>query len=487
MEFGMSQQDRSNGIIVNHQVMKQVIDELVPPKLFRGIACRSDAKWKPRMLVVAVLFLLTSGEKTLGRGFKLSRKVVAKIFRWQSLPGETYQGFVKQLLKWHEELKWAMVMHLHTVMQERLPHQWTVGGFVVIAGDGSRVEVSRTRSLEAAYSPKKKQSKAKKKGKKSRGQGRSKKRTGKRKTKAQSKESIQKKINSPQMWLTLMWHVGSGLPWDWRTGPSDSSERSHLEEMLANLPENALITADSGFVGYDFWSGILKAGHHFVIRVGGNVRLIRELGYARQHAHTVYLWPNSAAKNHQPPLKLRLIVLNDGRQPVYLVTDLPKNQLSDRQAAEIYEARWGIELFFRTFKQTFGCRKLRSKSAENAAWELDWSLIGLWCVCLWGELELAQSGKDPTQLSAANAITAFQDTLRHYRVRPESPEETLRHRLQLALLDEYERTSSKASRNFPKKKQRERTGPPKISKATKQQIQAAKQLTTAIPEKRLTA
>lgn len=483
----MSQQDRSSGIIVNHQVMKQVIDELVPPKLFRGIACRSDAKWKPRMLVVAVLFLLTSGEKTLSRGFKLSWKVVAKIFRWMSPPGGSYQGFVKQLRKWHEELKWAMVIHLHTVMQERLPHQWTVGGFVVIAGDGSRVELSRTRSLEAAYSPKKKQSKAKKKRKKSRGKGRSKKSTGKRKTKTQSKESIKKKINSPQMWLTLMWHVGSGLPWDWRTGPSDSSERGHLEEMLPGLPKNALITADSGFVGYDFWSKTLKAGHHFVIRVGGNVRLIRELGFARQYAHTVYLWPNSAARKHQPPLELRLIVLNDGRQPVHLVTDLPKNQLSDRQAAEIYEARWGIELFFRTFKQTFGCRKLRSQCAENAAWELDWSLIGLWCVCLWGELELAQGGKDPTQLSAANAITAFQDTLRDYRVRPESPGETLRSRLQMALLDDYERTSSKASRNFPRKKQRERTGPPKISKATKQQIQAAMQLKQETSEKRLTA
>ena len=39
---------------------------------------------------------------------------------------------------------------------------------------------------------------------------------------------------------------------------------------------------------------------------------------------------------------------------MYLVTDLTKTQLSDRQAAEIYAARWGIELFFRTFKQTFG-------------------------------------------------------------------------------------------------------------------------------------
>jgi hypothetical protein len=144
-------------------------------------------------------------------------------------------------------------------------------------------------------------------------------------------------------------------------------------------------------------------------------------------------------------------------------------------------------LFFRTFKQTFGCRKLRSHAADNATWELDWSLIGLWCVCLWGELELAKSGKDPTRLSAASAIAAFQDTLRHYRVRPDCPEETLSHQLQAALLDEYERTSSKASRNYPRKKKRERTGPPKMTKATKKQVQAAIELKKTTSEKRLTA
>jgi hypothetical protein len=340
MELGMSHQDGTNEIIVNHQVLKQVVDELMPAQVFRGVSCRADATWKPRMVVVAVLFLLTSGEKTLSRGFTWGRKVVAKIFRWLSAPGDSYQGFVKQLKKWHKELKWAVVLHLHSVMQEQLSEQWTVGGFVVIAGDGSRVELARTRSLEAGFSPQRKRAAKKAQ---ARRKGRRKKRKAK-KSKSQSAASIQKKTNSPQMWLTLFWHVGSGLPWDWRTGPSDSSERGHLEEMLKGLPNNTLIPADAGFVGYDFWSEVLKAGHHFLIRVGSNVRLLKELGYARQHAHTVYLWPDSAAKKDKPPLVLRLITVHNGRHPMSLVTDLPKGQLSDRQAIEIYKARWGIEI-----------------------------------------------------------------------------------------------------------------------------------------------
>ena len=49
-------------------------------------------------------------------------------------------------------------------------------------------------------------------------------------------------------------------------------------------------------------------------------------------------------------------------------------------------------MFFRTFNQTFGRRKLRSRAAENADLELDWSLRGLWCVCLLTQRELAATG-----------------------------------------------------------------------------------------------
>ena len=45
----------------------------------------------------------------------------------------------------------------------------------------------------------------------------------------------------------------------------------------------------------------------------------------------------------------------------------PDKKLSDRQIAEIYGLRWGIEVFYRTFKQTYARRKLRSHAAMNAA------------------------------------------------------------------------------------------------------------------------
>lgn len=484
----MSHQDRTSIIVVNHQTIKQAVDWLLLPALFAGMKARSNASWKPRMLAVAALLWATSDLTNLKDRFEQARKIVDKIFRWQAAPGATYQGFMKVLRKWHASLQLAIIPHVRAQMKEVMPRQWEVAGYVVFAGDGSRIELARTEPLENAFSPKRKKNQkkqSKRKGKRGRkGSKNSSKRKG---AKKQSAESIAKKENSPQMWLTLLWHVGTGLPWAWRTGPSDSSERGHLEEMLVELPENSLITADAGFVGYDFWKAILNAGHDFVIRVGANVRLIRQLGYARQHDHTVYLWPDAAAKKKQPPLVLRLIVINNGKNPVYLVTNLTKSQLNDQQAGMIYRARWGIEVFFRTFKQTFGCRKLRSRSAGNAKLELDWSLLGLWCVCLLGQRELAENGEDPTWLSAAATIKAFQSTLREYRVRPESREETLWTKLRIAVLDNYQRASAKTSRNYPRKKKRRAIGAPKITRATKQQLHAAQELKQQQLELRLPA
>ena len=478
----MSHQDRTSGIDINHQSIKQAVDWLLPAMLFRGLTVRAGALWKPRMLAVAAFVWGCLEAETLNGRFELARNVAKKIFRWFAAPGRTYEGFKKVLKTWHSDLKLLLMENMHRQMREALSGQWLVAGFVVFATDGSRVALARTRSNEAAYAPSLKSKKnRKRKGGRKRSQrrgnkGTAAKRSAARKRKSTTAGSTDKKATSPQMWLTLLWHVGSGLPWSWRSGPSDSSERGHFQEMLTELPKNSLITADAGFVGYDFWNAILGAERHFVIRVGGNVKLIKRLGYAREHGHTVYLWPDKQARKKQPPLILRLVELHDGKQPVYLVTNLPKSDLSDRQAARIYGARWGIELFFRTFKQTFGRRKLRSHNADNAELELDWSLLALWGMCLVGQRELIKAGQQPRRQSPVMVIRAFQSTIRNYRVRPESPDECLWGRLRHALLDNYKRRSEKASRDYPRKKQRERTVAPKITNATKHQVLAAQQL-----------
>jgi hypothetical protein len=488
-EFGMSHQDKkskiSTGIVPNYVTLEQAANQFFSAKAFRGIEVRQGSKWTGRMLVMVALFWAWSDRTGLKDRFEQAVRLAGKIFHGLAHPGRTYQGFLKQLQKWESELKPICIAELRTVMKRDLAGQWYIAKFVVFACDGSRVELPRTRSNEAAYSPKRKATKKNRKG------GKKNRRAAKpciKKLKRQSERSIAKRTNSPQMWLTMFWHVGTGLPWTWRSGPSDSSERRHLQEMLPELPENSLITADAGFVGYDLWRSIRESGHSFVIRVGANVRLLKRLGCAREYDHIVYLWPDAVAKKHQPPLILRIVWVHDGKHRMCLATNvLSKSRLSDQEIVEIYKARWGVELFFRTFKQTFGRRKLRSHAAENARLELDWSLIGLWSICLLAQRELAGARRDPRRLSAAAAIKAVQRTIRDYCVRPEYPEEVLWVMLRSALLDDYERTSSKAARDYPRRKGRERTGVPKIHVASRAQRIAARELTTKQLEFQLTA
>jgi len=100
---------------------------------------------------------------------------------------------------------------------------------------------------------------------------------------------------------------------------------------------------------------------------------------------------------------------------------------------------------------------------------------------------IAKSGGDPGRLSPAGAIKAIQEVICHYRSRPDEPRESLWWMLRNALQDDYQRTSSKAARAYPRKKKRERTGVPKITTASKSQVTAARQFKETRPEFRCSA
>lgn len=436
---------------------------------------RSDCTWTPLKLVFAGLLWAWSDEKTLIDRFVTSRKMIVHLYPHESKPAKSYQAFLKLLRKWTGV--WLDL--LREAFRQRtasLAQVWTVAGWIVFAGDGSRIDVPRTRSNEQHYAPQSALARAARRRRVKR---------SRRTKRRRAQELRQRKANVPQIWLTTLWHVGSGLPWDWRTGPSDSSEREHLREMLPAMPKNSLLTADAGFVGYPMWEAILAAGHQLLIRVGGNVRLLKKLGYARERQGLVYLWSDRAAKKRLPPLVLRLIVVHGPRHPLYLVTSVMNiAELSDAQATAIYRRRWGIELFYRHCKQTFERRKLRSHNAENAMLELHWSLLGVWAIGLHSHHRLVPRGVLPERISFAKVLRAYRRSMREYKSPPD-PGERLLQLLDRAILDDYQRRD-KTSRDYPRKKHEPAAGPPIIQFATAAQIGAAKDL-KANSRKRLTA
>lgn len=454
----MLQQDLSRQAAGTHAAeLWQAVQTLLGKRTLTKICLRTDCTWTPQALVFGALLWAWSDQLNLTDRFQAARQIIDFLGVLQGELMTSYQAFIKLLRHWTPALRAALAAQLRQRLQTTLGNVWLTAGWAVFAVDGSRLGVPRTRANEARYCSRSKLSRANQK----RSQQR---RTKKQQAAQRALAARTAKAGYPSLWLTVLWHAGSGLLWDWRSGPADSSERAHLLDMLHDLPKQALLTADAGFVGYDFWSTVRAAGVHLLVRVGSNVKLLKKLGHAQERVGTVYLWPDQKRAYKQPPLRLRLIVVNNGRQPMYLVTDLPTSQLSDQQAARIYQQRWGVELFFRHCKQTFARAKLRSQNPDNASVELEWSLLGMWLMGVQSHERLLTQGVVPNQISFVKVLRSYRTSLREYRM-PIARASCWQARLDVALIDGYTR-KTKASRHYPRKRKHSVCKPPTITNAT---------------------
>jgi hypothetical protein len=283
----------------------------------------------------------------------------------------------------------------------------------------------------------------------------------------------------PQLAMTVLYHVGLGLPWAFRIGPSTQSERSHLKDMLDELPSGALLVADAGFIGYDLCRQLIAQQRHFLLRVGGNVHLLSRLGYQYEVAgETVYLWPGEQQDRGEPPLKLRLLMLQDeGQQPIYLVTSvLNVEQLTPGEGRQIYRGRWGVEVCYRTIKQTLGHDCAQSRTPENCYLEMTWALLGAWMLELMTIRQVLAAGGSPHKASPALARNAVRRAQRNAPPSARS-RRSLRQVLAACRTDDYLRVHPKKSRDYPRKKRHKPPEPPKIKSPTPKQLQIAQQLT----------
>jgi hypothetical protein len=265
--------------------------------------------------------------------------------------GQTYQGFIKAWKTVGLAPAYAAAEQLRQQLGDLADAPGAqLGGWRVLAADGSRFELPRTAEHLRVF-------------------------------------GTAGKEQSPQMWVTMLWDLGLGLPWAWKIGRADASERHHLRWMLGQCPAGCLLAMDAGFTGYELLRQIRAGGRHFLLRVGRQVELLKDLYDVEEKDGLVYLWPQFAQRDAQPPLVLRLIRLpqkGDGRKKMYLLTDvLDAAALGDELAGEIYAKRWGVELAYRALKQTFEARKLRSHAPVQALLEMHGLLLGLTLLGLW--------------------------------------------------------------------------------------------------------
>jgi hypothetical protein len=381
---------------------------------------------------------------TLAQGFERARQTLIAWFPKGRRPGKTYTGLVTASLR-HSPVLLALIQErLWELIQDiaQRGNYWLVRGWILFGADGTREPAPRTQANR-------------------RGLG-----------------GLGRDGLNPQGWLTNLIHLGTGLPWCFTVDRGDSSERMHLKQMLGTLPAQSLLIADAGFVGYDLWRMMMELDQSFLLRVGSNASFLRKLvrgGQAQARVDSdgglVWLWPKGK-RTKQPPLMLRLMVFHDGKSPVYLVTNvLEPSRLSEQDALAFYRMRWGMELWFRSMKQTMGKRKLRSGAPEQALLELSWAAVGLTVLGLMHVEGLIDSGQEPARASVAGALVVVRQAMGRPAKKREASQRLLR-RLGQTYKDSYLRQGPKHRGRYPRKKKYRRTGPPDVRDATTQEQQA---------------
>jgi hypothetical protein len=401
------------------------------------IGPRRETRWIFHHLILVALAMTWSlGDSTLER-FEMARGIVAICRPKRRRAGETAQGFQKALVRLPMRPLVALAAAVRHRLLMLLGEDVFVHGFIPLGCDGSRLECCRNDELLA--------------------------RMGK----------AGKPDGPPALWVTALVHLTTGVPWGWRLGKGNASERAHLGHLIATLPALALVIADAGFNGYDLAAAILAAEGSFLIRMSSKVRLFVDSPVDRERFDQgeVTYWPLEARQKRLPPLHLRLIRVRGRRSvkgrrrrvDVWLLTDVSAERLSVAQAASFYRLRWENEGLFRTYKRTLAKVRLVGRTVRSVHREAYVSLLSCQLLLAQGAWALRQRRGTKSAVlpcSARQAIVVMRQEL-IAAMRPDR-RATYLERLGGCARERRRRTSGKQKREWPRRTPHVPPKPPQL-------------------------
>lgn len=404
----------------------------------RGLPGRGSQRWTLESVLYVSLLMVLEAAPTLTERFHQARQKVVAMFAGRRRPGGTYAGFVKA----RRRLTRAQI---RVTKRQLCRHHRRIAGpfwrrqnWLAFAADGMRVQLPRTAANEKAFG------------------------------------GAARANSAPELSVTSLYHLGTGLPWAWRIGPGTEPEQVQLRRMIGQLPRGALLLADAGFTSFELLRALTQRGVEVLVRMGSNRTLLTGLEDAcvRVRGEWVWLWPQRKQTRY-PPLKLRLVRFEQANHsPMCLATSVRDERLlTDQQIGQFYRRRWGQEVFHRSFKQTLAQHTLRSASPGEARRELDWALMAYLLLGLWTVQAQIEAHQDPLGWSVAAALRVVRRVLSP--ARGFSRRGGLLGPLRQAVKDRYVRKGSKAARHWPRKKNDHPPGLPKLRAATPQEKQRA--------------
>lgn len=141
------------------------------------------------------------------------------------------------------------------------------------------------------------------------------------------------------------------------------------------IETGATYVFDKGYCDYNWWYRIDQKGARFVTRFKANASLEtlhrRPIALEQQDTiledsvvHLANRYPGGGRVNHyQKPLRRIVVYRPDKAKPLVLATNDLKSPA--QVVAQLYKARWGIELYFKWLKQHLKIKRFLGRS-ENA-------------------------------------------------------------------------------------------------------------------------
>jgi hypothetical protein len=436
----MVQARKPNRLRPRGKSLLESLREFLTPEVWKQVrkttSRRKMPRWDVHPLLLVLLTMTWCCGDSLPEKFEAARGFYVVWHDKRRRPGETFQGFQQAVGRLPVAVLRALAQGIRGRIEQLLADRWWIGKWIPFGCDGSRLECPRTAELERHL-----------------GQG-------------------GKADSAPTVWVTAIVHLLTGVPWTWCFGRgSKPSERKHLVQMLKYLPRQALVIADAGYYGYDLMLDLLGARVSFLIRMSSTVTLYTEEQTPLEDfcEGLVYYWPEWAQKKELPPVPARLLCVRDRKRKVdvWLLTDLTSSQqLSLADANRFYRWRWENEGYFRTYKRTLAKMKLMSRTIREIHREAEASMIATQLLLAQGAQALPKAHADEPRVlcSPRKALLEVRRELAGHRgVKRRG---RFSERLKECCRERRERSSPKAIRSWPRRKDHKPPGPPTILKLT---------------------
>ena len=427
--------------------------DFLSPSFFRQvyqvIIRGRSRRWELQPLLFVLLCMTWCSGDSQPERFETARACYVALHPKRRRPGKTVQGFDKALLALPCSVLHTVARLFRKQILARFGSLMTTDGWLVLGCDGSRIRTPRTVELE--------------------------KRLG------NSGVDKNSKCKTPQIWLTALVHLQSGMPWSWRVGKGDSSERLHLIRLIPTLPLRALIVTDAGYQSYLLASELAKDGHRFLMRAStqtifyvedakneaakGKYKEVTAEAMAEWTDGKVYYWPIEAQTSNEveKPLEVRLlrIAAKKKKKDVWLVTNvLVPKRLTVEMAGKYYRMRWENEGFFRSYKHTLNKVNLSGRTVATVHREVLGSMLGVQLLMTQGLAAAVASGKQQVALSVRKLVLLARREM--LALLGGKSKRGFLNRAAECRREQRNRTSNKQKRIWSARKEQKTINPPRI-------------------------